>query len=53
MRNNLVLSPAGGRSIVVKQQVQKNAARTVEHLKTNAARREIDLHPDIAEFLRW
>jgi integrase len=41
-----------GRTIVVEQQVEKNAARIVEHLKTDAARRQIDLHPDIAEYLR-
>lgn len=41
-----------GRTIVVEQQVEKDAPRIVLHLKTNAAKREIDLHPDIAEYLR-
>jgi integrase len=41
-----------GRTIIVEQQVAKNAPRIVQHLKTDAARREVDLHPDIAEFLR-
>ena len=41
-----------GRTIVVEQQVEKGAPRVVRHLKTDAARREIDLHPDIAEYLR-
>jgi integrase len=41
-----------GRTIMVEQQVEKDAPRIVLHLKTNAAKREIDLHPDIAEYLR-
>ena len=41
-----------GRTIMVDQQVEKDAPRIVLHLKTNAANREIDLHPDIAEYLR-
>ena len=41
-----------GRTIMVGQQVEKDAPRIVLHLKTNAAKREIDLHPDIAEYLR-
>src|SRR5262249_27409636 len=41
-----------GRTIIVEQQVEKNAPRIVQHLKTDAAKREIDLHPDIAEYLR-
>jgi integrase len=40
------------RTIVVGQQVEKDAPRIVRHLKTKAAKREIDLHPDIAEYLR-
>ena len=36
----------------MEQQVEKDAPRIVRHLKTDAARREIDLHPDIAEYLR-
>jgi integrase len=42
----------GGRTIVVEQQVEKNCPRIVTYLKTSAAKREIDLHPDIAEYLR-
>jgi integrase len=42
----------GGRTIRVEQQVAKDSARIVKYLKTSAAEREIDLHPDIAEFLR-
>jgi integrase len=41
-----------GRTIAVEQQVEKDASRIVRHLKTNAAKREIDLHPDIAEYPR-
>ncbi len=42
----------GGRTIRVEQQVGKDSPRVVKYLKTSAARREIDLHPDIAEYLR-
>ena len=42
----------GGRTIIVEQQVEKDAPRIVRHLKTDAAKREVDLHPDIAEYLR-
>jgi integrase len=42
----------GGRTIAVSQQVEKDRPRIVIHLKTAAAKREIDLHPDVAEFLR-
>ena len=41
-----------GRTIIVEQQVEKDAARIVQYLKTDAAKREIDLHPDIAEYLQ-
>src|SRR5262249_46474941 len=41
-----------GRTIVVEQQVEKDVPRIVRHLKTDAAEREIDLHPDIADYLR-
>jgi integrase len=41
-----------GRTIVVEQQVEKNASRIVQHLKTEAARREVDLHPDITEYMQ-
>jgi integrase len=42
----------GGRTIVVEQQVEKNCPRIVKYLKTSAAKREIDLHPDVAEYLQ-
>jgi len=41
-----------GRTLVVEQQVEKDVPHIVQHLKTDAAKREIDLHPDIAEYLR-
>jgi integrase len=41
-----------GRTIRVEQQVTKDSPRIVKYLKTCAAKREIDLHPDIAEFFR-
>jgi integrase len=41
-----------GRTIIVEQQVEKDVPRIVRHLKTDAAKREIDLHPEIAEYLR-
>lgn len=41
-----------GRTIKVEQQVSKDCPRIVKYLKTSAAKREIDLHPDVAEFLR-
>jgi integrase len=42
----------GGRTIRAEQQVAKDCPRVVKYLKTSAARREIDLHPDVAEFLQ-
>ena len=42
----------GGRTVKVEQQVEKDCPRIVKYLKTSAAKREIDLHPDVAEFLR-
>jgi integrase len=42
----------GGRTIKVEQQVEKDCPRIVNYLKTSAAKREIDLHPDVAEFLQ-
>jgi integrase len=42
----------GGRTIVVEQQVEKNHPRIVRYLKTDAATREVDLHPDVAEYLQ-
>ena len=41
-----------GRTIVVEQQVEKDSAKLVKYLKTAAAKREVDLHPDIAEYLQ-
>jgi integrase len=41
----------GGRTIVVEQQVKKDAPLIVKYLKSAAANRQIDLHPDIAEYL--
>jgi len=40
------------RTVVVEQQVEKDAPRILPYLKTSAANREIDLHPDVAGFLR-
>jgi len=42
----------GGCTIRVEQQVTKDCPRIVKYLKTCAAKREIDLHPDIAGFFR-
>ena len=41
-----------GRTINVEQQVEKNSPRIVKYLKTAAAKRQVDLHPDVAEFLQ-
>ena len=41
-----------GRTITVEQQIQKDAPLVVKYLKTTAAKREVDLHPDIAEYLQ-
>lgn len=41
-----------GRTIRVEQQVAKDSPHIAKYLKTSAAKREIDLHPDIADFLR-
>jgi integrase len=41
-----------GRTIRVEQQVEKDCPRIVKYLKTNASKRDIDLHPDVAEYLR-
>jgi integrase len=41
-----------GRTITVEQQIQKDAPQVVKYLKTAAAKREVDLHPDIAEYLQ-
>jgi integrase len=42
----------GGRTITVEQQVEKDSARIAKYLKTAAAKRQVDLHPDIAEYLQ-
>ncbi len=42
----------GGRTIKVEQQVEKDRPRIVKTLKTSAGKREIDLHPDVADFLQ-
>jgi integrase len=42
----------GGRSITVEQQVEKDSPTVVKYLKTSAAKRQIDLHSDIAEYLQ-
>jgi hypothetical protein len=41
-----------GRTIEVRQQVERDAPRIIKRLKTDAAYRDIDLHPDVAEFLQ-
>jgi integrase len=41
-----------GRTITVEQQVEKDAPKIVKFLKTAAAKRQVDLHPDIAEYLQ-
>ena len=41
-----------GRTIAVEQQIQKDAPIVVKYLKTAASKRQVDLHPDIAEFLQ-
>jgi integrase len=43
---------SGGRTIVVEQQVMKDRPRIKKKLKTDASYRQIDLHPDVAEYLR-
>lgn len=40
------------RTILVEQQVDKDSPRIVKDLKTEAAKRQVDLHPDVAEYLR-
>jgi len=42
----------GVRTIEVRQQVARDTPHIVSCLKTNAAYRDIDLHPDVAEFLQ-
>jgi integrase len=41
-----------GRTITIEQQVKKNSPRIVKYLKTAVAKRQVDLHPDVAEYLQ-
>jgi integrase len=41
-----------GRTIVVEQQVMKDCPRIKKKLKTDASFRQIDLHPNVANYLR-
>ena len=41
-----------GRTIQVREQVDHDRPRIVTYLKTDAAYRDVDLHPDVAEYLR-
>lgn len=41
----------GGRTIVVEQQIVKDRPQIKKKLKTDASYREIDLHPDIANYI--
>jgi integrase len=41
-----------GRTIAVEQQVEKDSPEIVKSLKTTAAKRQVDLHPDVAEYLQ-
>ena len=41
-----------GCTIQVRQQVHREKPLTVSYLKTDAAYRDIDLHPEVAEYLR-
>jgi len=41
-----------GRTITVEQQIQKDAPVVAKYLKTAASKRQVDLHPDIAEYLQ-
>src|SRR5258708_27127565 len=40
------------RTIIGEQQVEKDSARVVKYLKTAAAKRQVDLPPEIAEYLQ-
>lgn len=42
----------GHKNVLVEQQVEKDSARIVTYLKTAAAKRQVDLHPDIAGYLQ-
>jgi len=41
-----------GRTIIVEQQVKKDSPEVVKYLKTDAAKRQVDLHPDVAEYFQ-
>jgi len=41
-----------GRTITVEQQVKKDSPEIVRFLKTAVAKRQVDLHPEIAEYLQ-
>ena len=41
-----------GQTIEVRQQVDRDTPRIVKYLKTDAAYRDIDLHPEVAEYLQ-
>jgi integrase len=41
-----------GRTIAVEQQVEKDSPKIVKFLKTTVAKRQVDLHPDVAEYLQ-
>jgi len=41
-----------GHTINVEQQVEKDSPCIVKYLKTAASKRQVDLHPDIAEYLQ-
>jgi integrase len=41
-----------GRTIIIEQQVEKDCPRIVKYLKTDAAKREVDLSSSVAEYLR-
>src|SRR5260370_13572733 len=41
-----------GRTITVRQQVDRDAPRIVDYVKTDAAFREVDLYAPVAEYLR-
>ena len=42
----------GGLTIKVEQQVDKDCPQILDYVKTDASYREIDLHPDVAAYLR-
>jgi hypothetical protein len=41
-----------GRTIKIEQQAEKDSPRIVKYLKTAAAKSQVDLHPNIAEYLQ-